>query len=370
MVPAGGASWWWYYGATLGQLNTFAAQNGARIFDVERYTGGGATRFAALMLNDSNAETSRLRGIMANGLGTGSYGVYLKQVGSSSPLAGLNQSTIFEPASALMALPHLYAMKQVELGNAGLDTPNLITYHSDPANPSNKDICPSDSFATLIRKTTLRDADSRMMGVSDNRMTRGIIDYFGRANINAYAASLGFSNTKIRQIFGCGFDNNLRNDWTLVDAGKLYEGVLNGSFLSDPTQFWSVMNQGGPDSALTDIINQEAAAVGKSSIASSFASQVYQRAKGGSYDICFSGGCNTGYTYIRTRAGEIDVPFKVSGRTVLRHFVGGFWANGVPINCAWPGGSSCASLTAADNAVNTVADEMFRSAIRAALATW
>src|SRR6185312_5919009 len=64
MQRRGSESWWWYYGKSASSVGKLASQNGARIVDLEPYTSGGSKRFTVLMLNNSNAETSRLRKIM------------------------------------------------------------------------------------------------------------------------------------------------------------------------------------------------------------------------------------------------------------------------------------------------------------------
>jgi len=48
--------WWWYVGVTSEQLATLLSQNGARLIDLEPFdAGGGAIRFAAVMVSNAGA---------------------------------------------------------------------------------------------------------------------------------------------------------------------------------------------------------------------------------------------------------------------------------------------------------------------------
>ncbi len=65
MQNRGNEYWWWYYNLTATRVGELASQNGARIVDIEKYSTPSGTRFAIILLNNVNAETSRLRTIMA-----------------------------------------------------------------------------------------------------------------------------------------------------------------------------------------------------------------------------------------------------------------------------------------------------------------
>jgi hypothetical protein len=372
--------WWWYYNLTAAGVAQRASQNGARIADIETYLVGSSRRYAVLLLNDLNAESSRLREIMRSGLSGGSYGVSLKKVGGAQ-YVGLQQNTIFEPASSIKVLYHLYAMRSVM--NTSETLSSSFDYWRSPTDPTNKDVCPDPTWETDPNKvtTTLQDGLAKMMQVSDNRTTRGMDLRYGRANVNDFADDIGMSNTEIRQIVGCGFNNGLRNDFTLVDAGKLYEGVSNGTQLSgtDRTSFWNIMNGGAVSSSsgLAAIVRDEATKLGKTpQQAASFISNMNVRSKGGSYDVCNST-CSA-YTYIRTAAGRMTLPFKSSGSIVPTDYVYGRFIDGLFINCAPKGAgetvaqaeSRCLAYKKANAAYNKAGDELFRTQVRAALQTW
>ena len=383
MQRRGSEYWWWYYDATAASVAKLVSQNGARIVDIEPYIKNGTKRFAILLLNDLNAESSRLREIMRTGLSGGSYGVYVKKVGGSTPVA-LQSNTIFEPASSMKVVHHLYTMQRIMNGLDSLGA--SFNYWFKPGDATNKDVCPDPAWETAIGQpyrvtTTVQDGLTRMMQNSDNRTTRGFQLRWGHPTLNAFVTSLGMANTELRQIIGCGFQNGLRNDLTLVDAGKLYESVVNGSSLSGSsrTTFWNIMLGGGVtgSSALGQIVKQEAAKLGKSTAkANSFIALMETRSKGGSYDICVSS-CNP-YTYIRTAAGRLTLPTKVRGTTVLQNYVYGRFVDDLTIPCQVKGASEttaqvearCSKYKKANAALNSVGSEMFRSVIRSALIPW
>jgi hypothetical protein len=386
MQRRGSEYWWWYYDQTATSVAKLASQNGARIVDLESYTKNGVKRFAILMLNNLNAESSRLREIMRTGLSGSSYGVYVKKVGGGAPV-GLQQSTIFEPASMIKVVHHLYTMRRIQLGTGGDTLATNVDYYVKPGDTTNKDVCPDpawESNPALKVTTTLMDALSRMMQVSDNRTTRTFQVRYGYPTINAYLDGIGATNTEFRQILGCGFNNGLRNDFTLVDAGKIYEGVSNGTLLGGSARdsFWTIMSGGGVSStsAIGKIVVAEANALGMSAAKrNAFLAKMETRSKGGSYDICIdSSDCNP-YTYIRTVGGRITIPSKSrAGATVLNDYVYGRFADGLTIPCT-PKGSSetqaqaearCSKYKKANAALNTVGSEMFRSIIKSALKTW
>jgi hypothetical protein len=383
MQRRGGEYWWWYYDVTPASLTKLYSQNGARIIDIEPYIKNGTQRFAVVMLNDLNSESSRLREIMRTGLNGGVYGVYVKKVGSSAPV-GLQQNTIFEPASTMKVVHHLYTMQRIMNGLDSLGA--SFNYWFKPGDPTNKDVCPDPAWESVVGQpyrvtTTVQDGLTRMMQNSDNRTTRGFQLRWGHPTLNAFVASLGMTNTELRQIIGCGFQNGLRNDLTLVDAGKLYESVVNGSSLSGSsrTTFWNILLGGGVtgSSALGQVVKQEAAKLGKSTAkANSFIALMETRSKGGSYDICVSS-CNP-YTYIRTVAGRITIPTKVRGTTVLLNYVYGRYVDDLTIPCQVKGASEttaqvearCSKYKKANASLNSVGSEMFRSIIHSALVPW
>ena len=216
-----------------------------------------------------------------------------KQVGGPE-IVGFNENFRFEPASGIKVLYFLHAMQLVQAGTENLDTPNAFTYYVDPSDPTNGGVCPDPAWEVPANAvhTTLRDGLTKTMVDSDNRTTRGLFLRYGMGPENALAASIGMTNTALRQpSIGCGFLGAVRNDLSLADAGKLYEGVADGSLLdpADAAIFNQIMIGGAPTSSSNfgDIVRQEAAALGKSPAdAASFIANVDYREKGGTYFFC------------------------------------------------------------------------------------
>ena len=94
-------NWWWYYGIPLSNVISTIEQDGARAIDFNPVPCGPNTCFAMVLINNSNAETTRV-GEMLRSNTDGTVGLYLKQVGGPV-LASLMDTTTFEPASTIKA---------------------------------------------------------------------------------------------------------------------------------------------------------------------------------------------------------------------------------------------------------------------------
>ena len=206
-----------------------------------------------------------------------------------------------------------YAMRQVTNGADSLT--NSVTVYSYPDNrnglpASDPNLCPNpgDEVPGNATSMSLQDVLSGMMRVSNNRFTRAIELRYGRANLQAYASSLGMGSTRLLQIFGCGADGGVQNTWSLDDAGRLYEAMVNGSAVPASAKDQSLgMMLSFPGSSIGgisvgSIINSEASALGISGAARDFASSSVLRIKGGSYDICY-GSCGDDDVVTRDEAG-------------------------------------------------------------------
>jgi hypothetical protein len=382
MVQHEGAYSFWFYGLTSpSEVNEKLGQLVARPIEVEKYLEGGSPRYAVLMLDNASPETRRIERMMAPGLASGGYGAYLKRVGGS-PSLDVNSGFVFDPASSLKVVYEVYAMQH---DHAILDTANAFSYWVKPTDPTNKDVCPDPAWETNANlvQTTVRTGATNMMQISDNRATRGFQKRYGQATINTFMDSVGMAGSQIRQMIGCGYDNGLKNDVTLADLGRVYEGVADGSLLSGTprTDFYNIL-LGGPvssTSALADVVREEATALGKSaSVASQFISEMSTRSKGGSYDICGSSGCGVSYTYTRSVGGRIVLPYMVRGVLTPTEFVYGRFASDVNIPCSpkmltesvATAEARCPAYKAANDALNESATEMFRAEIRKALQTF
>ena len=398
--------WWWYYGVSASQVNSFLSTNHARLVDLSRNSSGtwnvvmyynpstrwywyinyapssavakanqlgerivdatsyyisGTKYYAVVMTDDLNPLSDNLFGIIAPKVDSGAYGFYLKLVGGST-LAGLQSTTQYEPASALKVLYHAKSIHEESLGNTNDSTG--IVYHYNPAAPTNAGICPVN-YAT-ISTTNLNNADTKMMQNSDNRMTRGILERYTKSAMLSYASALGLTSTAINHNIGCPTPATY-NRTTLVDLGKVYEAFQNGTVTTNATwrtQFASRMlnqsNYAGFKSSICPIVQQEAAALGKSAtVATNFCNAMTWIAKGGSYQY----GGSLPYTVSWDGLSLTGVPYKSSGVTTPKYFIFGEYVDGTQIN----------SQSEADS-INTARGKLYLEALRpyihAALTGW
>jgi hypothetical protein len=165
------------------------------------------------MTRNTNALSEQLWNIIGPTVNSGAYGFYLKQVNGTTQ-AALQNTLPYEPASALKVLYHATSIHDESLGLSH-DT-DSITYHYNPADPTNPGICP-DSYPTTAT-TNLKNADQQMMWNSDNRMTKGILGKYGKSAVFNYGSSLGLTSTAINHDIGCPTPST-HNRTTLVDLG-------------------------------------------------------------------------------------------------------------------------------------------------------
>src|SRR4029077_18056074 len=119
-------AWWWNTGQTQSQMQALAVQNAGRIINSSAYAGCDGVCLSYILvdntlpaLDGSNAITSRVGQLLRAGGINGVQGLYLKQVGGPV-LANLEESFVYEPASSIKVLAHLYTMTQVPNGAATL----------------------------------------------------------------------------------------------------------------------------------------------------------------------------------------------------------------------------------------------------------
>ena len=384
------SAWWYQYGfASMADLNNYALQLASRPVDITTYKdANGTRRYDAAFIDNANTSTRRMRSefaptfLDANGNPTkGIFEAYLKEV-SGSVKVDLNGSRRAETASSFKSVHLLHSMRQVA---AGADTlASAFSYYEyDPV--KGKDACPNPALETAANLRTNYNFETgldQMMAISDNRTTRGtVIRYGGFTPFNNTAAAVGLTGTTLRHNIGCGYKNlstgkydptNMRNDTTASNLARIYEGVWNSTLLSNNfnarTEFLESANpSSGVDATLQAVINEEAAALGKSSIAASFGANIKRWGKGGSYGTCLpdsNGACGQKVT-IRSGTGLISLPFKSGGVIAPKVYSFARLISDVPVSC-W----NCAEETTYVNAYNDASNELYRDEIRAALKTW
>jgi hypothetical protein len=323
--------------------------------------------------------TTCVMGILSPAGGT--QGVFLRQVGGSI-LASDNASFQFEPASSIKALIALYAMTQVEKGTLHLTT--RIPMIDTSGGP---DDCPPGTFkGTEPLGTALQE----MMQVSDNNRTEELMEYFGVANLNAFATSLGLTDTHFHtssnppgfNVIGClsyGY-NPLPptvdgNTMTLQDAATIWGDISNlpapyADAVYELSAGRDMYNSEGYDFTgtwpiLTSLAGQLAPSGLSSAQLASFEDRMTVSVKGGSYDVydCTAGpSCEATWWVF---AGNAEIP-SCSGSSVQQNnYDWGYFVND----------SVGPYVSNADNTVGGTAffdaeGQMLAAPIAEALAAW
>jgi hypothetical protein len=353
--------WFWFYGVSPTSALNKANQRGARILDATSWLVNGVKHQAVIMVDDLNALAEQLWNVIGPKVDSGSYGFYLKQVGVSGNLAALEATKQYEPASALKVLYHAKSIHAESLGES--TDAQLITYHyHNLADPKDGDICPDDYATTTT--TNLKNADILMMQNSDNRMTRGILEKYGKTAMLNYASSLGLTSTQINHNIGCGTPHNKT---TLVDLGKVYEQFQNGTVTSNPTwqanfrvRMLTESNYSPFRASICPVVDQEATSLGLSaSTATSFCDAITWVSKGGSYQY----GTTFPYGVSWGSVSLTGLPFNASGSAAPRYYVFGEFVDGTTIDTQ-------AEADSINGARATLYLEAMRPYIRSALKTW
>lgn len=389
------AAAWHRHGFTsLGALEDFARQMAARPVDMVSYFTLNGRRWDAAFIDNANAETARLRGefaqrfIDAEGNPRGIFQAYLKQVGGPV-LVDLNSRRRAETASALKVLHLLHAMREVQAGRDTLASAfDYWNYEYPSSELDPKDRCPEpaqESRAEQRITETLERGLDRMMEVSDNRTTRGVVlRYGGYGPLNDTAAWAGLRGTTLRHDIGCAYWDwdtasfapaKRRNDTTAADLASVYEGVWTGRLLDDTNRARAEFLEstaapaGDLGARMRAMIREEAEAQGKGAIADAFADLVKRWAKGGSYTgVCLGDPddatqCGYPYRMVRATAGLMRFPIRSGPYTAFRYYSYGSLISDVPY-------SSSTTRDQDEDAYGRIRVELLRSAVRDALRTW
>jgi len=394
MVRSQGEYWYWHNALTRSGVTDLQEQIGMRIYDIERYKNpSGKTRYAVLLLNNIDAAGTAARQAMWSVAEQAKFGFYLKQV-DGPVLQWIRANKVFEPASMLKALHHITAMLAVKDGAASVG--EFIQWFRMPDDPStpgdesmNGGVCAYADDGTPITTLGQRDALSTvltgMMQQSDNRMTDAIYNRFGHDAINSTADSLGMSKTELNHRIGCTWEAaevEKQNELTLEDHGKIFEAVtradnpiLGPATSRNPArdQFFQYMSSGL--GFFTDVVVEEANALGKDAVADSFLGSMRGAFKPGGYRNGVEGACDEN-TCSRgllrsTGGGWVSLPFLNGGAPAPKSYVYGAFFDGI-FDCApGMGGNFCTEHnTPLGNARAAAYAEMLRPHIRAALQTW
>jgi hypothetical protein len=346
--------WWVYFGVSLEDITSRAAQQGARIIDLEIYTDPNlpppGIYYAGIMVENLPPESRRIANILASVPDVREYGLYLKEVGGPE-LANLQADFVHEPLSSIKVLPHFYAMRQVQEtdGRVNLGTP--IRDYLDTGLPDENCYLPSNN-PTIYRP--MGEILSDMMIPSSNTAWAATVNHFGKQEIQDYMTDvLQMAHTEIRRV-GC---SSIYNRWTLRDAGKLYESVANGSQLHGGARidFYAIMAQKWVDVDM--LIDDEVPPGMTHNDRNLYKSLVQVPHKDGGWWVEADGELQA--ESARTRVGVLRLPVCAGPFRVIRSYVYGvFISASIPMESA----IDAASLEAAT--------ELMRSVIRDSLSQW
>jgi Beta-lactamase enzyme family len=273
----------------------------------------------------------------------GTQGVFLQQLGGSV-LASDNASSQFEPASSIKALIALFAMTQVEHG-----TVRLTTHIPMVSTSGGPDDCPP---GTIDGTEPLGTALQEMMQVSDNNRTEELMEYFGVANLNSFAVSLGLTGTHFQtssdspgfNVIGClsyGYDPLPAtvdgNTMTLQDAATIWGDIASlpapyADAIYELSAGRDMFNSQGYDFTgtwpiLTTLAGQLAPSGLSSAQLASFDDRMTVSVKGGSYDVY---DCTTGPSCEATWwvfAGNAEIPSCNGSSVQDNDYVWGYFVN-------------------------------------------
>lgn len=308
MIADNPGAGWWYPSLSSSQVAALLSQNGARLACLERYTDAfGATRYAAAMVDNADAETRRIRDLIRSTIPTGDFGFKAKQVGGPT-LVSLNENFVFEPASQMKILHAAYAMHRIDIGQDDLN--NTVTLNTGT---NSSQSCP---YSVSPTSPTLRTTIQQMMRPSSNHHTEALRQRFGTTTLNDYAGAIGLPDVRLNHTLGC-LCSSLPdyNTFTARDAVSMYEQIADGSLfgLDLKDELFSIMSNYAElgnfrvdtvmnqEFALTDLTTTERAA---------FRDAFNQSNKGGSYTC---GASSPNPRRWRTDAGWATIPFKSGG---------------------------------------------------------
>lgn len=399
-----GKYWWWAYGLDQGGLAEAYSTHAVRITDIESYLSNGKRRYAFVGIDNANAETRRLRGLIGQAFDNQDAfgnkvirGFYVKQVGGPV-IADMAARLRFQPLSALKLLPYLIAMDRIDRSLDSLDT--VLTWTEAVEDDPDTDIddryyanCLNPgSPGTTTGRAKFRDALPTMMWESHNRTLDAFLSKYGPNGITNRGNQLGLKDTEMH--FGCP-QGNVKAPWianrtTLVDLGKIFEGVDQGALLNQSPGtrqlfFDNMINldyngvsysspithkTSGPINVkgLRAVVKREAGP-SKQGIVEDFLKGVHERGKGG------SGGPSSkeiGYSDFL----HVTLPFYSGRAKISKTFVAGWFIyklktpSGCPEKDAGDGGECQAIWKPEVDARQKFRLEMLAKPIRMALSTW
>ncbi len=392
MQARSGEYWNHVYGLTADQLTQATNQLGMRIFQLKSRVVNGVRRYDALLINNVNAETTRIRQLVQNKM-KGKWGFYLKKVGGAE-LAALGEEIVFEPASMIKIVHAVRAMRDIQFDPL-VNENTLVTWYAHPDAPArypsdpnyrkddnNADVCPYDDDGNLITTNGYEDAlgpvvVKQTMKYSDNRTTDALTSLYGFDELNLLMAGAGMAKSSLNHRINCfgALDQPQpvgANRLTLRDAAKLYEQVQDGSLLDSTHRdlLYSYMVSGtvaGSFRATLDDTLQQAGLTATER--GNFLNLVESTSKGGSYTNCTNHSC---HLVARTQGGVLEIPFKSATKQIVRvpYVFGKYFEASMDCSKDSIDKELCPAYIHASRGMDTIMLAMMRTQVKKAAKTW
>ena len=344
-----GIAWWLYPNVDPNRAAEVAAKLGGRITDAERYLLNGQERMVVLIIRNSTdlalAANAQLRSSFE--IATDS-GLLLRELGGER-YAQINDLRQFEPASTLKTFHHFHTIRQCALGLDDLDDALIYTY--------SKESCPQPDDPIVLR--TLNQTLFDMMINSNNSSTEAIRNRYGTKALQATADMLiEADGTEFNHTLGCFCLDSTPNQTTLDDLAGLHTRVRAGLLGTLRDTFYDLMVNDYAGFSL--VLDQELSASSLSEADQDlFRSFSVAAGKDGGYTCSSNAHLNRGA--YRSRGAYLALPRKEGCDLSVEEFFVGCWIN--DLDAVGTGG------TATGNVQDTMA-VLYRDRIRAAIAAW
>lgn len=326
-----------FYRASLPWIDRESKRLGLR---VHSFTKNASGTFSGIFVTNINAPTAGFVDQMASQT-DGMTGVFLRRIGTSTPILSHQHTAEFYPSSTMKIFLAFHGI--ANWANYATGSINVWPNHTSD-NHQGETPTPT-LFSTVV---------NQMMINSNNQTSNAIIDRWGRASINNYLANQGLTNTEVINKLGTGpYSAGDKTYTTLTDLGRAYERIHQEAVFNTArrTFLYNNMLSHLNRTTFNTVINQEATSLGVSAAnRNQFRSLFTWCAKAGSNTFPGSNPAFNGYVSI---AGYASIPYRNS---VPRQYVFGAYA----------------VEAQTQNSVNiwTLATELLRKEIRAALQTW
>jgi hypothetical protein len=178
----------------------------------------------------------------ANGGTPGQVGVLVREVSATNssvratPVLAAGETVPYEPASSIKTILGVVAERSVSPSSTKANPAVVVYSYPDSPNAgttpdSMRELCPVALDETVLNQrsgVTLQQAQSDMLELSDNVMTRALLLRAGGwdAALGLVRGSVAMPNTVLRQDFlGCGQSLGRSNRTTLTDMSTLYAAI-------------------------------------------------------------------------------------------------------------------------------------------------